>query len=462
MSGINTPSLTRRFAGYWSEASYDDLPPDVVATCKRLLLDTLLVGARGADSDDAQATARGAFAACGETEGPSTLWDGSGRGAAPAVAAMINGTAAHALEFDDFGGCGHSSAVVVPAVCAIAEAVGADGRSVIRALAAGYDLAARMTAGVGGYRPHNDHGWHSTGTCGTFGAAAGAAAALGLDAERFTWALGIAGSHAAGTWAYLGDGAMTKRFHPGRAASNGVLSAYLAEAGLTGPERALEAEWGGFFSTYCGPEAVPDAVVDKLGSSFGVMTAGIKLYPCCRGLHSSIEALLGIMGETPCRGEDIDRIIVHGAARTERQFSKRDVRTVLDGQFSLPYALGSVAASGAATLDEFVPLRLGDERVTALMDRVEIRTDRDLAPYDEPDVEVRLKDGRILAGHIPISKGAAARPPSDGDLEVKHRAIATPLFGADGFERLRAMIDRLEEVSDFRDCASLLNSARKH
>ena len=103
----------------------------------------------------------------------------------PSAAALVNGTAAHAYEFDDFGGCGHSGAVVVPAVCAIAERVHADGRSVLVALAAGYDVAARVTSGAGGYRAHNDLGWHSTGTCGTFGAAAGAARVMGLDPARF-------------------------------------------------------------------------------------------------------------------------------------------------------------------------------------------------------------------------------------------------------------------------------------
>ncbi|MCS0503180.1 MmgE/PrpD family protein [Ancylobacter mangrovi] len=455
------PSLTRQFANYWSSVSYEELPPEVVAMCKRLLLDTLLVGARGADSDDARATTAGAADAFGPLAGPSALWDGSGRTAAPAVAALINGTATHALEFDDFGGCGHSSAVVVPAVCAIAEAEGIDGRGMIRALAAGYDLAHRMTAGVGGYRPHNDRGWHSTGTCGTFGAAAGAAAALGLDAERFTWALGIASSNAAGTWSYLGDGAMTKRFHPGRATSNGVVSAYLARSGLTGPAQALEARWGGFFSTYCGPEAVPEAVIDKLGVAFGVMTAGIKLFPCCRGLHSSIEALLDIMSETPCTGEEIDTIIVHGAERTRRQFSKREMTTILDGQFSLPYALASIATSGDATLEEFIPLRTGDPRVAALMERVEVRADRPLGPYDEPDVEVILKDGRQLAKHVPVSKGAAARPPSDAELARKHAAIAAPVFEPEAFEALGAMIAGLEDLKDFRDCTRLLTSGRR-
>ena len=448
------PSLTERLADYWSGARVEDLPAPVVAMCKRVLLDMLLVGMRGADSDDARATLKGVRASIGNAGGEARLW-GTKEKLPPAAAALVNGTAGHALEFDDFGGCGHSGAVVIPAVCAIADATGADGKAVLRGVAAGYDGAGRVTDGVGGYRPHNDKGWHSTGTCGTFGAAAGAAAVLGLDAERFMWALGIAGSHAAGTWAFLADGAMTKRIHAGRAAENGVVSAYLAQSGVSGPKYILEAKWGGFYGTYCGADAIPEATVDKLGENFRVMGSGIKLYPCCRGLHSSIEALLTIMDEAKVTSDAIDRIIVHGADRTVRQFAKREMDTVLDGQFSLPYALAVVATDGEATLEQFIPLKSGDDQVRALMARVEVAADRKLAPYDEPDLEVRLKSGQTLTKHVPISKGAAARPPTDDDMLRKHKAVAVPAMGEKRFEHLRESIANLEQVKDFRvisDC----------
>src|SRR5581483_1196884 len=139
--------------------------------------------------------------------GASVVW---GRHATlpAALAAMVNGTAAHALELDDFGGCGHSGAVVLPVVLAFAGRGGISGKDALMAILAGYDLAARTLEGSGGYRPHNDKGWHSTGTCGSFGAAAAAARLLRLDAERFADALGIAGTFTGGIWAFLADGAM--------------------------------------------------------------------------------------------------------------------------------------------------------------------------------------------------------------------------------------------------------------
>src|SRR6185312_2514596 len=199
-------TLTERAARYWAGVGYDDLPRDAIRLAKRFLIDTLAAGIAGSDG--------------------AVVW---GRGMRLPIpqAALVNGTAAHALELDDFGGCGHSGAVVIPVVCALAARGGVSGREALVAILAGYDLAARVLEGAGGYRPHNALGWHSTGTCGSFGAAAAAARMLGLDAGRFADALGIAGTFTGGVWAFLADGADTKRFHPGKTAENGLTAALL-------------------------------------------------------------------------------------------------------------------------------------------------------------------------------------------------------------------------------------------
>jgi 2-methylcitrate dehydratase PrpD len=327
------------------------------------------------------------------------------------------------------------------------------------ALAAGYDVAARVTEGAGGYRAHNDLGWHSTGTCGTFGATAGSASMLGLDAAHFTSALGIAGSFAGGVWSFLVDGAMTKRFHPGRAAENGVSSAQLAASGLVGPRYILDAAWGGFYGTYCRDTATPEATVQKLGSDFRIMRSGRKPYPCCRGLHSSVEALLDLIEEHRFSGDDIDQMIVHGADRTVRQFSKRDVETLLDAQFSMPYSLAVVAATGRAGLDEFLPPRMDDAGVVALMDRVTVVADRALGPYDEPDLEVRGRNGQQWTRHVPIPRGSPDRPLEGEHLLRKDEAVAVPVIGQAQFDALKNAIFSLEDVSDFRHVTALLRPA---
>lgn len=452
----HAPSLTEQLARYWSAARFGDLPPAVVDLCKRSLLDTLVVGRRGAQAAEPDLVARAALRFAARDCGVSTLW-GTSRKAGPAIAARVNGTASHALELDDFGGCGHSGACVVPAVAALAEALGADGATVLRAVAAGYDVAARVLEGAGGYRPHNERGWHSTGTCGTFGAAAGAAVVLGLDAKRTAWALGIAGSLASGTWAFLSDGAATKRFHPGMAASHGVEAALLADAGMTGPRQILEAGHGGFFGVFCGPETTPQATVQKLGTDFRIAATGVKLYACCRGIHSCVEALLDLLAGRAIRPEDIEAIVVHGAARTVRQFSNREIASMLDAQFSLPYSLAVTAIHGEATLEQFSPLRTAEPAVRALMQRVQVLGDTDLGPYDEPSVEVRLAGGNSIQRHVPVAKGSYLRPATSDEIARKHEAVARDVMG-DRLERLRTAISRLEQVSDFREVSALLEA----
>jgi len=241
VDGQDGITLSERLANFVSALRYEDLPPQVVARAKSALLDTLGAGLAGCRTSEV-ARVIASVRDCGRG-GTATIWGTDVRSGVTG-AALINGTMAHSRELDDYGGCGHSGAVVVPAALAAGEHEAVSGRTLLTALVAGYDLAARVTEAAGGYRPHNARGWHSTGTCGSFGAAAAAAKCLGLDAAGTAAALGIAGSYTGGLWAFIVDGAMTKRLHPGKAAENGVFAAHLARHGFTGPAEILDAEWG--------------------------------------------------------------------------------------------------------------------------------------------------------------------------------------------------------------------------
>ena len=180
-------------ARFTSGLAVDAVPAEAVAYARLLMLDLLGAALAGVETAEAGAmlTAAKGFA---PPSGPCAIW-GTERTTSAAAAALVNGVIAHAQELDDFGGADHSGAVVVPAILAVAEAEGTtDGGRVLAAMVAGYDVALRALEAMGGYRAHNNGGgWHSTGTCGSFGAAAAAARMLGLDAERTSWALGIAG-----------------------------------------------------------------------------------------------------------------------------------------------------------------------------------------------------------------------------------------------------------------------------
>jgi 2-methylcitrate dehydratase PrpD len=436
-------SLSEQLAAFWANARYEDLPPEVVRAAKRSLLDTLAVGVAGARTSVVDSVLLAARAATGA--GEIVVW-GRGETLAPAAAALVNGTAAHALELDDFGGCGHSGAVVIPAACALAQRQRSGGRDTILAITAGYDIARRVLEGSGGYRPHNERGWHSTGTCGSFGAAAAATRLLEADPREFAHALGIAGTFTGGTWAFLADGALVKRFHPGKAAETGVAAALLAQAGLSGPAHILDANWGGFYQTYARGCATPEAAVADLGQEFHILHSGIKPYACCRTLHSCVDAVLELVPLGTSRR--VTAMIVHGNAQTELQFSRTDVRNMLEAQFSAPYVLAVAAASGRATLDQFEPLRTADPEVRRLMALTEIRADRVLGRKDYPSLEVVYEDGTHRTLDVPFAKGAPEAPISDAELEAKARSLLEPVIGTAGTHELIAGIASLERCAD--------------
>jgi 2-methylcitrate dehydratase PrpD len=279
---------------------------------------------------------------------------------------------------------------------------------------------------------------------------------LGLDSERFADALGIAGTFTGGVWAFLADGADTKRFHPGKTAENGLTAALLAQAGMSGPRQILEAEWGGFFGTYSHGIATPELTLEGLGTAFRIDRSGMKPHACCRGLHYTIDALLELMAETGASARDIDTMIVHGNAQTVRQFDRQEIATLLDAQFSMPYALAVVADSGRATIDQFSPSRAGEPEIRRLMRATRIVPDRTLAIGDYPPLELHLKDGRRLERAIAFGKGAPENPLSDAELALKVESLIAPVLGAQRHRDIVAAVERLDEAADAAALAELL------
>lgn len=455
ISSAGTASISEQLAGYWSSVSVEELPADVVTAAKRFILDTLACCVIGARTEAVDAVLAALEATGQPLQGPAHLW---GRGGSLPVdrAALANATAAHALELDDFGGCGHSGAVVIPSVFAAAEQTGAPGRDVILAVVAGYDVAARILEGAGGYRRHNDAGWHSCATCGSFGAAAGVARLLEMDADRFASALGIAGTFTGGTWAFLSDGAMTKRFHPGKAAETGVSAAYLAQAGMTGSHHVLDAQWGGFFSTYAPGISEPALTLSKLGQEFRIVRSGIKPYACCRTIHAPVDSLLELMDDAGASVGDIARIIVHGNEQTVRQFDRTELHSLLDAQFSMPYCLAVAAVRRNLDLNQFMPRQTDDPEIARLMAATSIVPDRKLEPTDYPAVELVLKNGRHSERQVKFAKGHADNPLSDAEVQAKARSLMVSTLGEDATTRIVELVSRLDRLPDIRQLSALL------
>ena len=252
---------------------------------------------------------------------------------------------------------------------------------------------------------------------------------LKLDAEQFADALGIAGTFTGGIWAFLADGAMTKRFHPGKASETGLSAALLAQAGMSGPRQVLEAEWGGFFSTYARGIATPEATLKGLGTEFRIARSGMKPYACCRGLHATLDALFELMRETGADSKAIKQMIVHGNEQNRTQFDRPEIGNLLDAQFSFQYALAVGAVSGRATLDQFTPSRDSEPEVKRLMSATKVVADRTMKPGEYPPLEIRFSDGRAIERHIQFAKGAPENPLSDEELHHKVVSQIEPVLG---------------------------------
>lgn len=456
----NAESLTERLASNWAKIQFDDIPGEVVAGVKKNILDTLAVAMAGAHTDEARRV-RTALTGM-RAESGSLVW-GTPFRVSPAHAALANGTAAHARDFDDGGGPGHAGSTVLPAALAVTEAAGGDGRTLIAATIAGYDIGYRALQAIGGFAAHTGRGWHSSGTMGSFAAAAAAAKTLGLDAERFADALGIAGSFTGGVWAFKDDGAMTKRIHPGKAGETGVDAALLAQAGITGPRRVFEAEWGGLYATYNNGQGFPEQALADLGVDYNVATAYIKPYACCRGCHSTIDTVLAMIRTRNVKPADIRHISINASETAVNMLSVDPIETVFDAQFSLAYAMSVALCNGSVGLDQFEPPRMNDPLVAETFAKISMHVDTGIELEDGPRVDVEFTSGEtitLFAGNPTTAKGSALNPMSHEEVVAKAEALLAPI-DPEIPRRLVHAVENLEDASDLSELLSALRAERR-
>lgn len=451
-------TLTGRMAAFVAGLRYDDLPDDVKRLAHLVLLDTLGCALAGSLTPELAAI-RAAMRDLSGPGGDTGVW-GTEESLPLAQAALVNGAAVHVREIDDFGGCAHSGAVVIPAALGVGVRVRASGAQLLTAIVAGYDIAHRVMDGGGGYLAFKKAGWHSTSTCGCFGAAAAAGLLLGLDAPKLQWALGFAGSNAGGTWAFIPDGAMNKRVHPGLGAQTGVVSAYLAKAGVTAPTTMLEEEWGGYYSTYVPGVATPERAVAGLGEDFRIRRVGFKPYAACRGIHSAIDVILKLRAERGLTGQAIDHVVVRGSPTHKRQLGRQDVRTTLDAQMSLPYSIAVAATTGRASLDEFAPEALARPAIRDLARRVEVTLEPSVADGAEPYLDFHMKDGTVLSDRILVARGDWQNPLGEDELRAKFRATAGLRLGPAQVAQLERAVDDCADLEDVSWLAALMSGEK--
>ncbi len=439
------------------ETPSEAIPDAMVKKAVRHILDSIGAGVAGAVSVEAQRLTA-VLREEGEGEGRAALW-GQGASMTPINAALVNGTASHAFELDDTGGCDHSGAVVVPAAVAAVELAGrpVTGREFIDAVVIGYDVARRPLEACGAYEPHNGAGFHSTGTCGPFGAAAAAARILGLSVKEAQNALGLASSFSSGLWCCVHDGAQSKRLHAGHAAYGGLLSAVLARRGFTGPSKVFEEVWGGFNHSFAPASSDPEAYQRELGDNWKLARVSIKPHASCRSTHAAIDAVDNLRAAHGFTAEDVKEVHVIINPFVYGMCGHSTLHPMNSAQLSIPYSVAADLVFGSAGLPSFARARRSDPRVADMMARVRFTVDKTQKDDDEPIVEVTLHDGRSWREHVPMPLGAPTNPVTDEALLRKFRGVVGMVFTDEETETLARTLMGLETVADFRaEVVSLL------
>jgi 2-methylcitrate dehydratase PrpD len=444
-------TAARTLAQFVCALTADALPVVVVDRARYLLFDHLGVALAGMRTE----TAASVLAAVTDLgAGGDALILGHTRTANAPAAALVNGTAAHCLEMDDTHQAGsiHLGASVFPTALACAAMAPTSGARFLTAAVIGYEVAARIAMALGP-KAHYARGFHPTGTCGAFGAAAVAASLLQLDVQQATWALGIAGSQAAGSMEFLAGGAWTKRMHPGWAAAAGLHAAALARHGLRGPDTIFEGR-DGFLD---GHSARPDVTLltADLGRAFEILQTSIKPHACCRYKQAPIDALLELRRTHGLHPEDIDQITI-GMLEAgipivcEPRDRKIAPVSIVDAQFSLPFGAAVALVHGRASPREYSEDGLRDPLVRALMPRVRYVGDRELEtafPRHWPAwVRVRVRDGTEYHCHVAHPHGDPDHPLSWDDLETKIRDLLDGIVGTESIAMLRTAVSTLDRA----------------
>ena len=375
------------------------------------------------------------------------------------TSALANGTAAHALDYDDmcFVSLAHPSAPLVPAALAAAELAGQSGRAALDAYVVGFEVECLLGRRL---QPrHYQRGWHPTSTLGTIGSAAAASRLLGLDAGTTAHALAIAASQASGLKENFGT--MIKPLHAGLAAQNGITAALLAQHGLTGSDLAIDGPQG-FLSAMDGSHTDLGDIASDLGTRWEILETGItvKLYPSCAGTHPALDALLLLRGRERFSAADVEAIDVAVDSITPTILIHDRPSSGLEGKFSMPYCAAAAMVHGRVGLDTFEPAALQDSAIRALMPRVTMyvdsRFDGAAPPLTQARVVVRLRDGRVFELAANGARGYPAQPASDEELTGKFLSCAKRALGPDRAARALDAIRSIETIGDVRDLTSEL------
>jgi 2-methylcitrate dehydratase PrpD len=440
MAGMGPSAALAAFA---VRTRWEDLPSSVRHEAKRSLVNGFATALAGWD-DPALRAALAVFGGFRANELCSVIGRASRTDALHA--ASLNAMAINVHDFDDthMPTIVHPTSPVAPPLFALAQMQRASGRDLLTAFAIGVDVECRLANAVSPW--HYTRGWHITATCGVFGAAAACARLLGLDEERMLWALGHASAQSSGLVETLGS--MSKSIGVGNAASNGLLSALLAQQGFAGPSAPLEGPRG--FLRVMGMQADDAAVTRGLGELWELRHNAYKPYPCGVVLNPVIEACLDLHSEG-VRIEQVEHVEIQGHPLLRQRADRPAPGSGREAQVSAQHAVAMALQRGRAGLDEF-----SDEAVAAtrgtLAGRVSFRDDASCA-VEAATLRVGLRGGALRTRHVEMARGSLGRPLDDADIERKLDDLCT--WGASGSDA-RALAQALWRLDESEDAGAVM------
>lgn len=459
---------TYLFAKNFAHISYEDLPLNVVEVTKKEILDVLGVAIAG-------------FSKPGVKELLDIVTNWGGRGESSIIhygqkvpaphAAQVNSTMAHALDYDDVHDSAvlHLGVVVVPTCMAVAESKGSlSGREFITAVALGVDMMCRLGLATRPGTSLVDAGWHFTTLYGFLGAAGVAGRILGLDEDGIVNALGIAYHQCSGNGQCVIDGALTKRMGPGLAAKGGITAALMAERGITGAKNCLEGRFGMFNLYHQGSYDAKTLTAD-LGKHFEGINVSIKPYPCCRGVHASVDAALTLVSKHNIKPEDVKEITIFcGEAHYSMLATPLEVkckpRNIVDTQFSIPWGVATAIARGRVAIEDFTEEAIKSRDILEVSNKIGVELDvslnRSSRGIEPGRVKIITKNGKVYSEQIDDPLGSPQRPMTFSDCARKFRdCVSYPVKKLPDrqIERIIELIGQLEHVKDIVDIIKLLS-----
>ncbi|HZE06116.1 MAG TPA: MmgE/PrpD family protein [Solirubrobacteraceae bacterium] len=450
-------TIAQRLGEFAVTQTHDRLPDAVRSSVRQRTLDTLGIMVAASRLDTSRAVRAYAVAHDGRPEAHAV---GVADPLSAEMAALVNGTLAHSLDYDDthLPSVLHPSASIVPASLAMTEAAGRDGRALTAAVAVGLEICVRL--GMAGYDREArsnvwfDRGQHATSICGTIGAAASAAVLLGLGAEGVTNAIGLAVSMAGGVIEANRTGGTVKRIHCGWAAHSAISAARLAAHGITGPPTVLEGRFG-LFRAFLDGNYDPSAIEAGLGERWEVPGIFFKPYPANHFTHAGIDAALALRAQGVAI-EQVATLSLGVAEPTVRTIGeplevKRAPSTGYQAQFSGPYTVVAALLGGGGLglgLDDFTDALATDSERRRHMAKVTVagRAEcSEIFPNQFPAVlTAQLRDGRVLEEAVLSNRGGPQRPLSDRELELKFADNAGRLLDDDALRQVQDAVLSLD------------------